>query len=238
MNNSKYSDNCTFLLKSSFKGERRHETQKKRGRSWVLDESKFLTTEEVRTLMRSAEKRKEKALRLGRKTPVRDWFLINLGLFTGLRVQEMADLRCGDIFVGNGRCSLVVRNGKGGKKRVVRLPEEFREVVREFLRWKSASGEPTDENSPLFYSRRRNGCISKRALQESFKRSAEAAGLGKSYFIHSLRHTYATHLLKASNYNLRLVQKQLGHSSIEVTEVYLSVLEPDLNHALKNLYVI
>jgi len=227
---------CINLLKGSFKEEHHYEAQKKRNRDWILDESKFLTAEEVEMLMHSAKRRKEKALRLRRKTPVRDWFLINLGLFTGLRVQEMADLRCGDIFIENGRCSLIVRNGKGGRKRMVRLPDEFRKVVQEFLRWKSANDEPTDANSPLFYSRRRDGSMSKRALQESFKRSAKVAGLNSNYSIHCLRHTYATHLLKASNYNLRLVQRQLGHSSIEVTEVYLNVLEPDIRNALAALY--
>jgi integrase/recombinase XerC len=238
MNTSNCTDNFIFPHNSEFIMEDyKCGVQKKTGvQEWILDESNFLSSEEVKRLRSVMEARKERALRLGRKTAVRDWFLINLALCSGLRVQEIVDLCCGDIFVENGKCSLVVRNGKCGKRRVVRLPENFRQRVTEFMRWKAANSEPSDMESALFYSKRSKGRMSKRALQVSFKRSARVAGLDSRYSIHCLRHSYATHLLRASGYNLRLVQRQLGHSSIAVTEVYLRVLEPDLDRALSNLY--
>ncbi|TFB12615.1 hypothetical protein E3V33_05110 [Candidatus Marinimicrobia bacterium MT.SAG.4] len=55
------------------------------------------------------------------------------------------------------------------------------------------------------------------------------------YSIHSLRHTYATNLYKASGYNLRLVQRQLGHSSPTVTQVYADVMDSDVEEALRNM---
>ena len=74
-----------------------------------------------------------------------------------------------------------------------------------------------------------------RALQDVFKRCAKLAGLAEHYSIHCLRHTYACLLLKASNWNLRLVQKQLGHSSITTTQVYADVMMPGLKRALDHL---
>ena len=74
-----------------------------------------------------------------------------------------------------------------------------------------------------------------RALQKMFERVAAAAGL-EQFSVHSLRHTYTTHLLRASGWNLRLVQRQLGHSSVAVTEAYLGVCDPDTHAALQALY--
>jgi integrase/recombinase XerC len=51
-----------------------------------------------------------------------------------------------------------------------------------------------------------------------------------------LRHTFATYLLKASNYNLRLVQAQLGHSSIRTTQVYMGLMDEDVKKAINRLY--
>ena len=78
----------------------------------------------------------------------------------------------------------------------------------------------------------------KRALQKSYKRSLERAGIkqAKGVGIHSLRHTYASFLLKASKFNLRLVQRQLGHESVKTTEIYAHVFDVDMEKALGRLY--
>ena len=78
--------------------------------------------------------------------------------------------------------------------------------------------------------------LTKMALQKVFYRSAERAGL-QGHSIHHLRHTYASHLYKASGFNLRLVQKQLGHRSIKTTEVYADVFNEDTEKALERLYI-
>jgi site-specific recombinase XerD len=210
---------------------------KKGGRfDWVVDESKFLTGQEVKRLRTTTRKRAKAAEKRGAKVPVRDWFLVDLALSTGLRVQEIADLKCGDLFVTEGKSSLVVRNGKGGKRRVVRLGLDFRNHVRDYVRWKLANGEPTEPDRPLFWSCRSDSHMCTRALQRAFKRCAQRAGLSKHYSIHSLRHTYATALLRASRNNLRMVQTNLGHSRLEVTEVYLGVASTDVDRALAKLY--
>ncbi len=203
--------------------------------NWVLDESKFLTEEEAARLRRKTSRRAEKALETGAKTAVRDWFVIDLAMSTGLRVQEIANLRCADFFLQEGRSSLLVRNGKGGRSRLVRFSERFKQHVQEYIAWKKLAGEPTAPSSPIVWSTNSRGPMSKRGLQEIFNRCATKAGI-QGHSIHHLRHTFATHLLKSSRYNLRLVQKALGHRSITTTEVYADVMEPDMDVALERLY--
>lgn len=101
----------------------------------------------------------------------------------------------------------------------------------------STVNEPALPDSPLFWSKRTDRPMTTRALQKAFKRAARRAGLSERYSVHSLRHTYATHLLRASGYNLRLVQRQLGHSRITTTQVYADVLAEDARKAMcKPLY--
>ena len=73
------------------------------------------------------------------------------------------------------------------------------------------------------------------AIQKVFKRIAKRASLPPRYSIHSLRHSYGTALYKASGYNLRLVQQQLGHSSPNTTAVYAAVVNADLEKALERM---
>jgi integrase len=86
-------------------------SERKAGFNWVLDPSKFLCLAEVMKLMEVARERANKAIARGGKIPVRDSFVVDLALSTGLRVMEITQLNCGDIFTGNGMSMLLVRNG-------------------------------------------------------------------------------------------------------------------------------
>ncbi len=148
----------------------------------------------------------------------------------------MSHLRCGDLFLDGRYPALYVRRGKGGRKRLVRFNRAFALHCRQYLSWKRTVGEPSGAEAPLLLSSHTGGPMTTRAVQKAFKRCALAAGLSGHYSIHSLRHTYACHLYKASGWNLRLVQKQLGHARIATTEVYADVMAPDLGRALERLY--
>jgi integrase len=206
------------------------------GINWVLEPDKFLSLQEATTLLETARVRAETARVQGHKIPVRDYFIIDLALSTGLRVMEIAQLNCGDVFIQDDIYSLLVRKGKGGKRRLVRFDGSFKRHYEEYIRWKQTVGEPTTLGDPLLSSSVTGGHMSTRAIEKAFKRIAARAGLSSHYSIHCLRHTYACQLYKASRYNLRLVQKQLGHSSIRTTEVYADVMEPDTQEALARLY--
>jgi len=209
--------------------------------AWILDENKCLELSEIKKLKEKMQVIKEQVSANGsmaaKRSAYYQWFLIELGAGTGMRVMEMANLHCGDFAIEGNRCSLVVRKGKCGKSRLIKFSSELKSAIEKFLAVKKKIGEPVSEDAPVFFSRRKNDCMTTRALQKIFKRALRLARIrpGK-YGIHSMRHTYATFLLKASKYNLRLVQQQLGHASIRITQTYLSVLNPDLEKALKGLY--
>ncbi len=204
--------------------------------NWEVDESKYLTDQEVRILRRVTSRSAERAAARGNKVAVRDWLIIDMAMSTGLRVKELADLRCGDLLVERGTSTVFVRNGKGGKPGWVRFGSSLREHILQYLGWKKSQGEPLDSESPFFISSISGKHLTRRALQMAFKRCMKRAGLRTNLGIHSLRHTYAVMLYQKSKYNLRLVQRQLRHSSSFVTEVYAHVAGPDLERAVERLF--
>ena len=206
-----------------------------RSSDWVLEPGKYLTRAEASRLLRVARGRAETAQPKGRRVAIRDYFIIHLALMTGLRVMEIAALKCGDVYLNNAICSLIVKRGKGGKKRVVFFTGSFKTHCKEYLNWKQLVGESLKPEEPLIVSSSTGGHMTTRALQKAFKRCAAKASLQSTYSIHCLRHTYACFLLKASKWNLRLVQKQLGHSRITTTQVYADVMMPDIKKACYGL---
>ena len=192
--------------------------------------------DEASRLLNVARHRAEAALAKSKKVAVRDYFIIHLALTTGLRVMEIAALKCSDIFLDDKLCSTLVRKGKGNKKRVVYFTGPFRKHCREYFKWKQQIGEPVESDKPLIVSSNTGSHMTTRAMQKVFKRCAKRAQLNSGYSIHAARHTYACFLLKASDWNLRLVQKQLGHARISTTQVYADVMMPDVKKALDRLY--
>ena len=186
-------------------------------------------------MLDTVRQRAQQALTKGQKVAIRDYFIIHLALSTGLRVMEIARLNCGDLFLKDNISSLVVRRGKGGRKRQVLFNGSFAKHCKEYLHWKHSIGESTESDEPLFLSSNTKRYMTERAIQKTFKRCAQKAGIALHYSIHCLRHTYACQLYKASNYSLRLVQKQLGHARISTTEVYADVMKPDIHKALRRL---
>ena len=85
---------------------------------WVLEPDKYLSKEQASRLLKTVEHRAELAKVKNQKTAIRDYFVIHLALSTGLRVMEIAALNCGDLFLNERLCSVLVRRGKGGKKKI------------------------------------------------------------------------------------------------------------------------
>ena len=143
--------------------------------NWILDPGKFLSKQEAEKLLDIARQRARKALVKGQKVAVRDYFIIHLALSTGLRVMEIARLNCGDLFLKDSISSLVVRKGKGGKKRQVLFNGSFARHCKEYLRWKHSIGEPVEPDKPLLLSSNTGKHMTERAIQKAFKRCAEKA---------------------------------------------------------------
>ena len=196
--------------------------------SWIITPDKYLTKEDTKRLRKTCYEKATIAKSTGIQAPVRDALIIELALGSGLRVSEMAYLKVEDLYLKRGQGSIHVKNGKGGKNRVVDIGSNLKKRILEFLNYR------TMDSLYLFPSERREK-MTRSGIQQVFKKWAKKSGISSHYSIHSLRHTYATNLYKASGYNLRLVQKQLGHSSPSITQVYADVMNTDVEEALKNL---
>lgn len=220
----------TFLMKS----EPSWPAPRRRSLTWVIDERKCLSAAEVRSLRNSGKQAWKQGLKQRSFSRMRDSFMIELGLQTGLRVGEMVSLRHSDLLIDSTRSSIVAI-GKGKKKRAIWISSGFKKSCLEYLSIKKDFGFNSDSEAPLL-NNLHGGQISRRYLQKSFKKFLAKAGLSSHYHVHSLRHTYSTFLLKASNHNYRFVQQQLGHASIRTTQIYANVLENDGKIALERLY--
>jgi integrase/recombinase XerD len=128
----------------------------------------------------------------------------------GLRLNEGLHLRTQDI--DSQRMLIWIRNGKGGKDRYVPLPERLLTMLRDY--WKAHK-----PFSYLFFSKDKNTALSDTTLQQTFKAILRQSGIRKSASIHTLRHSYATHLLERG-VDLRVIQELLGHKSPQTTAIY------------------
>jgi len=203
-------------------------------KTWILTPDKYLKEHEVKTLCDFMEEKSLVALARKQKKPVRDWTIIDIALSTGLRASEICNLKIKDIHAGKGESSIFVENGKGSKSRLVRIGEKLKKHLKEYIIWKKRTGEPINSEEYLFRSER-SPKMTLSAIQKRFKRWVGEAGIKTSYSIHSARHTYGTMLYRNTK-DLRMVQKQLGHSSSQVTEVYADVLSEDTEKAVNALY--
>ena len=199
--------------------------------NYIITRDKFMSVKERNKLLRCCKKEAKADLSEQRTTWVNRYMLIHLALNSGLRVSEISSLKISDLHLSGNYNYLIVHCGKRGKKRDVYLDDEIVVHLKSYIEIKKQWGEPIDFDSPLFSGRGGNHYTTT-ALEISFKKAAETAGLPKYYSIHSSRHTYAT-LLLAKSKNIRFVQKQLGHASIAMTALYADVL-PEMNQNLAN----
>ena len=131
----------------------------------------------------------------------------------GLRLSEVARLRVQDI--DSARMVIHVRQGKGRKDRDVMLSPRLLAVLREY--WKINRPKPY-----LFPGRHPDRPISVRTVQMVCERALKASGLSKHVRMHTLRHSFATHLLESGT-DLRTIQVLLGHNSFNTTVRYLHI---------------
>jgi integrase/recombinase XerD len=137
----------------------------------------------------------------------------------GLRLQEGIGLHVGD--VDSERMCLHIRHGKGGKDRYVPLPESVLPLLRAY--WLTHR-HPTW----LFPAKTKTGALGTMCptgVQRAFKAALRDSGVNKAATVHTLRHSWATHLLEAG-VNLRLIQLWLGHSSLKTTAIYTHLTRP------------
>ncbi len=165
-------------------------------------------------------------------TGERNKALLRLMLDTGLRVAEATALKWNDLDLQTGK--LHVKQGKGKKDRLLWIGESTLEQLQK-LRERQAKDAPTAQGKAPEYvfSTRDGDQISPRFVQQMVKRYRERCGFNKQVTPHTLRHTFATDLLRETK-NIRLVQKALGHASLSTTQIYTHIVDEELEDALKN----
>lgn len=155
-----------------------------------------LSKEEVKALIDSAETKKSK-------------LMISLLYSTGLRVSELVKLKSQDIRFGEH--TGWARQGKGGKDRMFILSDQLGTELQEYVAKR--------ENDYLFS---KDKPLTTRNVQKIIKRLRDKANIDKKVTPHTLRHSFATHLLEAGT-DIRLIQTLLGHASLSTTQLYTHV---------------
>jgi integrase/recombinase XerC len=147
---------------------------------------------------------------------LRDRAILELLYATGVRVSELVGLDWRDIDLS----SRVLRvMGKGSKERMVPFGRPAADALRAWLAvWEGVRGARTGEEEPVFLNFR-GGRLSIRSVERVIDRWVEASALAKGVHPHTLRHTFATHLLE-NGADLRGIQELLGHASLSTTQKY------------------
>jgi integrase/recombinase XerC len=175
---------------------------------------RFLSEEQMRRLLEAPGRLLENG-RLDAFTAQRDWLLLELLYGGGLRVSELVALSFGQIDVDSGVARIV---GKGRKERVCPLGEAAMTLLRA---WRDGLRAGVSAGDRVLV--RADGLpLTSREVQARLKRYLAAAGLPADASPHTLRHSYATHLLNAGA-DLRVVQELLGHSRLATTQIYTHV---------------
>ena len=155
---------------------------------------------------------------------LRDLLLLEFLYGSGCRVSEAVGLDVADVEPDEGRARVL---GKGNKERVVFFGAECRALLQQYLplraarvrTWSAPPAAPARVARRALFLGRRGGRLGDRAARRIVSAATAAAGIDKRVTPHSLRHSFATHLLDAGA-NVRVVQELLGHASISTTQVY------------------
>lgn len=178
---------------------------------------KVMTKKEVSQLIKHVE--------MNTKKNLRDDALIELLYSTGLRVSEVANLKLKDINLKKSEIKIL---GKGNKERIVIFNNKSKEKIISYL--KNDKRYISIKTEALFQNKF-NEALSTRSIQRILKKYLNFSGINSKYSTHTLRHTFATHLLEGGA-DIKVIQQLMGHSSPETTKIYTHVS----SSTLKNVY--
>lgn len=167
-----------------------------------------LSVEEIDAMVRAVPREKAEALR--------NEAIIEMIYGSGLRVSELISLRISRMDLNEG---FMLVEGKGNKERVVPVSPRALELTRVWLQERNMMKIAPDASDILFLNRR-GGRLTRVMIFYIVRDLAERAGIKRKVSPHTLRHSFATHLLEGGA-NLRSIQELLGHESVTTTELYL-----------------
>jgi integrase/recombinase XerD len=182
-----------------------------------------LTQAEIESMIAAASGKKAQQ--------VRDQAILEIFYASGLRVSELSDLKTTSI---NYDVGFVRAVGKGSKERIIPLGKKAREAIQKYLLKARPQLLKNQTNDVLFLSRLGRK-ISRQSLWSVIKFYARKAKIKKTIKPHTLRHTFATHLLEHGA-DLRSVQEMLGHADISTTQIYTHVDKERLKSVHKQFH--
>lgn len=145
--------------------------------------------------------------------------IISLAYGAGLRISEVVNFKVKDINLEE--LTIHLKNAKGKKDRITIFPEKIKNDLQGLIAGKNL-------NDYLFESER-GGKLTERTAQKVFENALREAGIKKDATFHSLRHSFATHLLE-NGVDVRYVQELLGHQNVRTTQIYTQVTNPKLKN--------
>ena len=157
-------------------------------------------------------------------TGFRNYLIMRYFLNLGLRVSEAINLKADHIDWSSGRVTILA--SKNERDRVLWLPDKMLELTERWLVLRPSA-------SDFLFCNLKGGKLIDRYVREFVSRYAKKGGIKKRVHPHSLRHTFATDLLREAK-DIRLVQKALGHASIATTMIYTHIVDDRLENALKH----
>ena len=179
---------------------------------------RFLSQDEASKLMDSPDPTSDKG--------IRDRALLELTYAAGLRVSEVNGLNLNKVNLETRELRVT---GKGSKERVVLVGPSARDAIRAYLQQVRPNVASADAGGALFVNRF-GGRLSQRSIQKIVRGYAAHAGLGSQVHTHTLRHSFATHMLEGGA-DLRVVQELLGHSSPATTQIYTHITQREARRA-------
>ncbi|WP_261809234.1 site-specific tyrosine recombinase XerD [Levilactobacillus humaensis] len=152
------------------------------------------------------------------KYGIRDRAILEVMYATGLRVSELVHLKLGDLHLEMG---LIQTLGKGDKERIVPIGDVASDWIQHYL----TESRPLllkQRTSPYLFLNAHGGGLSRQSIWQKIKRYVALADITKDVTPHTLRHSFATHLLE-NGADLRVVQELLGHADITTTQIYTHI---------------
>jgi integrase/recombinase XerC len=165
---------------------------------------------------------------VGRAIALRDRAILELMYGSGLRVSEVAGLTLDRVDLERGRVLVL---GKGSKERELPMSDPALDALRAWIRDGRRVMSP-ESPTPALFLNRRNGRLGVRDIRRLVGRYGDAALTGRRITPHTLRHSFATHLLEGGA-DIRAVQELLGHASVATTQRYTHVTRSRLFEAYR-----
>ncbi|MAQ47601.1 MAG: tyrosine recombinase XerD [Flavobacteriales bacterium] len=184
----------------------------------------ILTVQEIDLIIASID--------LSKENGERNRAIIECLYSCGLRVSELISLQISNIEYDD---NIIKVMGKGNKQRITPLSKTLKKYLKNYIQYIRSKQKPNKENMDIVFLNRRNKKISRVMIFNIIKQQANLAGIKKNVSPHTLRHSFATHLVEGGA-DLRVVQEMLGHANITTTEIYTHLNNQYLREEIINYH--